>query len=59
MTTIEKLQSDLKEANWYYEHYWKQAEEYEIKLKAMRLLIKDLEAQIAKLSNGCKRDLEE
>jgi hypothetical protein len=57
--TLEKLQSELKEANWYYEYYWKVSVDADLKIKAMKLLIKELEAQIAKMSNGEKNELEE
>jgi hypothetical protein len=47
----EKLVSDLKEANWYHDHYLKNINENEFKLRAMALLIRDLETKIAKASN--------
>lgn len=59
MNEISKLQDDLKQANWYYDYFWQQSTNAELQLKAMKLLIKELEAKIATISNGKNEIVEE
>ena len=48
---MEKLKEDLQLANNYHDMYLKEIVNSEVKLRAMALLIRDLEAKIAKASN--------
>jgi hypothetical protein len=59
MSEVQKLQDDLKQANWYYDYFLEQVQKNELQLRAMRLLIKELEAKIALISNGKNEIVEE
>lgn len=48
---MEKLKSELEMANKFYDILWRESIEAELKLRAVVLLIRELEAKVARASN--------